>query len=100
MKTYENTVLISGQVDSSLERSIGISVQELDRFKRALGEISNIAGSANAKANALVEPEGFKQAAPHAKDLESSFSNMHGFMHGIFVGTPFSRIHYILTAHV
>jgi hypothetical protein len=65
-------VLITGQVDSSLERSIGLSVQEIEKFKRALGEISNIAGKANASANGLVEPESFKQANKHAEELAAT----------------------------
>src|SRR5258708_2232777 len=87
MKQYTSEVLISGAVDSSLERSIGISVQELDKLKRAFGEISNIAASANAKSNGLVEPEGFKQAAAHAKQIESSFTSMDGIMAGMFGAT-------------
>ena len=45
MEQYTNEVLITGQMDSSLEKAIGLSTQELDKFACAVKQISDLAGS-------------------------------------------------------
>jgi hypothetical protein len=54
MKQYENRVTITGEVDSSLEKAIGPSTQELQKFANPMKSISELMGEANAGANGLL----------------------------------------------
>jgi hypothetical protein len=71
-KEFSTTIDIKGKVDESVARSIGLTVRELEQFKKSVADINKISSRVNLKANGLLPPP---QEIQNATRMMGSFHN-------------------------
>jgi hypothetical protein len=88
-KQFETIIDIKAQEDPSVARVLGLTVRELEKFKKSVAEVQRMSAQMNKLTNGFIEPESLKKSATYAKELEKSFSGMNGVVSGVFGGAGF-----------